>query len=180
MEQHDCVIGESKANGGNRLSYREVIFYDRGLAYPEYLVSFTRVAQPALQDWHKLKDRVYRQVKSACDQFKEGFSPAARENPAVKGLLTRITDPLRSPLVREVLEQGYGYCKDGLVSLPDYLDAPPTVAQTQSLEAALQGLETLKAFWPQQEKMKSTGLAEEFLRANAHQEPEPEPDPEPE
>ena len=29
--------------------------------------------------------------------------------------------------------------------------------------------------WPLQEKMKSSGLADEFLKKYAHQEPEPEP-----
>jgi hypothetical protein len=174
MEQHDCVVGESKENGGNRLRYREVIFYDRGLAYPEYLVSFTRVAPPGMQDWHRLTNRVYDLVKSAFDLFFESL-PAGTK-PTYRGTLTTITKPLRSPLVRTVLENGYTLCKDCLMSLPPLLEGGPTARQTESLKAALMGLEELNDFWARQEKMKASGLAEEFLRKHA-QEPEPEPEP---
>lgn len=39
----DSVLGESIANGGNTLKYREVIVYDQAQAYPEYIVYYQRV-----------------------------------------------------------------------------------------------------------------------------------------
>jgi hypothetical protein len=42
LDIHDCVLGESKANGGDRLQFREFILYERARAYPEYVVAFNR------------------------------------------------------------------------------------------------------------------------------------------
>lgn len=41
-DAYDSIVGESIANGGSDLAYREIILYERGQAYPEYLVIFKR------------------------------------------------------------------------------------------------------------------------------------------
>ncbi|CAF0980389.1 unnamed protein product [Adineta steineri] len=38
----DSVMGESIENGGNYLQHREFVIYDRGQAYPEYVIDFQR------------------------------------------------------------------------------------------------------------------------------------------
>lgn len=43
---HDSVLGESKEHGGDTLNYREVILYDSGQAYPEYVIDFKRSDKP--------------------------------------------------------------------------------------------------------------------------------------
>ncbi len=44
-ELYDSVMGESIKNGGNRLQYREFVLYERGQAYPEYVIEFRRSAE---------------------------------------------------------------------------------------------------------------------------------------
>ncbi|CAF1501761.1 unnamed protein product [Adineta steineri] len=39
---YDSVMGESIRHGGNRLQYREFVLYERGQAYPEYVINFRR------------------------------------------------------------------------------------------------------------------------------------------
>ena len=36
------MIGESTKNGGTDLSYRELVLYEKGQAYPEYIITFKR------------------------------------------------------------------------------------------------------------------------------------------
>ncbi|CAF3615889.1 unnamed protein product [Adineta steineri] len=38
----DSLMGESIENGGNYLQHREFVIYDRGQAYPEYVIDFQR------------------------------------------------------------------------------------------------------------------------------------------
>jgi hypothetical protein len=45
QDLYDSVMGESMKNGGDRLQHREFILYERGQAYPEYLIEFRRSAQ---------------------------------------------------------------------------------------------------------------------------------------
>ena len=44
MDLYDSVLGESMKYGGDRLQYREVILYESGQAYPEYIIEFRRSA----------------------------------------------------------------------------------------------------------------------------------------
>ena len=46
-EIYDSVMGESIAHGGDRLQHREFVLYERGQAYPEYLIRFRRSVQNA-------------------------------------------------------------------------------------------------------------------------------------
>ena len=73
LDLHDCVLGESKSNGGNRLAFREVIFYEKAHAYPDYIVAFTRVP-PDLEAWSKLKGLARKQFTAAL-----GLLPVADE-----------------------------------------------------------------------------------------------------
>eukprot|EP00727_Mastigamoeba_balamuthi_P005648 m51a1_g1702 putative poly(adp-ribose) polymerase (526) ;mRNA; f:498370-500599 len=41
-KSYDSVLGESVGYGGQELQYREVVVYDRALAYPEYIVYYHR------------------------------------------------------------------------------------------------------------------------------------------
>jgi hypothetical protein len=56
---YDSVMGESIKNGGDRLKHREFILYERGQAYPEYVIDFRRSAQNARPptDMENLKNR---------------------------------------------------------------------------------------------------------------------------
>jgi hypothetical protein len=47
QDLYDSVMGESIKNGGDKLQYREFILYERGQAYPEYVIDFRRSAQNA-------------------------------------------------------------------------------------------------------------------------------------
>jgi hypothetical protein len=59
QELYDSVMGESVKNGGDRLLHREFILYERGQAYPEYVIDFRRSAQNARPptDMESLKNR---------------------------------------------------------------------------------------------------------------------------
>ncbi|CAF3807132.1 unnamed protein product [Rotaria socialis] len=58
---HDSVLGESMDYGGNLLKYREVILYECGQAYPEYVIEFRRSAENSKPPAgvKKVKDRCY-------------------------------------------------------------------------------------------------------------------------
>lgn len=47
-------MGESKENGGDALQYREFIIYDRFQVYPEYIISYNRIAPTV--DYSKKKE----------------------------------------------------------------------------------------------------------------------------
>ena len=68
LDIYDSVLGESKANGGDRLQFREFILYERARAYPEYVVAFNRIP-PELQAWDKLKTRAKRALTTALDSI---------------------------------------------------------------------------------------------------------------
>ncbi|CAF1500245.1 unnamed protein product [Rotaria sordida] len=44
IDLYDSVLGESKKHGGDILKYREVILYESGQAYPEYVIEYRRSA----------------------------------------------------------------------------------------------------------------------------------------
>lgn len=46
-ELYDSVMGESIRNGGTHIQHREFVLYDRGQAYPEYVIDFQRSANNA-------------------------------------------------------------------------------------------------------------------------------------
>jgi hypothetical protein len=66
QELYDSVMGESINNGGDRLQHREFILYERGQAYPEYVIDFRRSAQNARPptDMKRLQKRCQNFLKN--------------------------------------------------------------------------------------------------------------------
>jgi hypothetical protein len=66
QELYDSVMGESIKNGGDRLQHREFILYERGQAYPEYVIDFRRSAQNARPptDMKRLQNRCQNFLKN--------------------------------------------------------------------------------------------------------------------
>ena len=167
---HTCVLGESQAHGGNRLRFREVIFYERGYAYPEYVVSFTRVPQP-VDAWNKLKQRTSRLVQKALAPFFEAMPKEQRESAEFKDL-NKEYKKLESPRAKDVMA-AIILCRIALEAMSS--SAPHEVCGVQDnspVAQALLALGELETFFEKQEKMRGSHLAEQFL--SQFQQPEPE------
>ena len=69
MDLYDSVLGESIKYGGDRLKYREVILYESGQAYPEYIIEFRRSAMNA-----KPPSRIKHAIDMCYDFFRNTFN----------------------------------------------------------------------------------------------------------
>ena len=149
------------------------------MAYPEYLVAFTRVAPPDLDEWNELKQRASRLTKDAFKAYVESLPEALIMQldglPQVPGAdgPGSYKKYLRSLWQEYLLDNCARKVIDGCQRSRATLDAPfptPIAGAQQALEA----LDKLEHFL-EGPKMQDDGAVARFLQAQAEPEPEPEP-----
>ena len=146
------------------------------MAYPEYLVTFTRVAPPNLDEWNELKQRASKLAKDAFKLIVESLPEETIMQ--LDGQVPDADGPgsynkyLRSLWQEHLLDNCASKVIDGCQRSRATLEAAPTpIAGAQQ---ALEALDKLEHFL-EGPKMQDDGAVARFLQAQAEPEPEPEP-----